>query len=537
MKTRVWPRVAALAALLLVPSVVVGYGVIVHNLVPIKALGNEMALGNTPVKSTTLPGVGTADIERFRRWFYDNAKTLPDTAVRNAFVRRYPTPAAFDARAFKELLMLNGDAGVFGIDSFPAVYRARHASDARLDPYPQYAEGNALPLPQALAMGSIWPDFDRRNRDRLVRGPDGGPRLTTTGDTIPFDPMTLNMGRLTGPTSQAHAHYGLNHLPKSSDPASIRSAPWNYAVARGFPGEVETYAERNAEIYTDLALLTLLEGGNGMSTLSSIYAGSAFHYIADVANAVHTLQGGTPSIANDVTLARIIRQIKAGFGLWGKVPSVAELSLDILSNLHSLSERVFQVELSEALSMAAQSNVDAIPASMRDAPTALTRGDTAMAVNYRSLVNNALRGSRYPEFGSLIAAGVIDDSYESGAEILRLTRLMANTDVRRASAGVIDFDTIPDAKVWTYVSSRADVTMQAALRKFNDLQIKGLKRANEAVTAWWYTYGLVAQPPANKKVEARNTILGRLVRQQLAYLTAAEARRTTWIGTHGGARN
>jgi len=252
---------------------------------------------------------------------------------------------------------------------------------------------------------------------------------------------------------------------------------------------------------------------------------------------VHTLQGGTPSIANDVTLARIIRQIKAGFGLWGKVPSVAELSLDILSNLHSLSERVFQVELSEALSMAAQSNVDAIPASMRDAPTALTRGDTAMAVNYRSLVNNALRGSRYPEFGSLIAAGVIDDSYESGAEILRLTRLMANTDVRRASAGVIDFDTIPDAKVWTYVSSRADVTMQAALRKFNDLQIKGLKRANEAVTAWWYTYGLVAQPPANKKVEARNTILGRLVRQQLAYLTAAEARRTTWIGTHGGARN
>jgi hypothetical protein len=537
MKTRVWPRVAAFAALLLVPSVVVGYGIVVHNLVPARALADEKSLSNTPVKSTTLPGVTIADIDRFRRWFYDNAKTLPDTGLRNGFLRRYPTQAAFNSRAFKEFLMLNGAASVLGIDSFSAVYRARHPVDTRMDPYPQYSEGNPLPLPQALSMGSIWPDFDRRNQDRLFRGPDGAPRLTTKGDTIPFDPMTLNMGRLTGPTSQAHAHYGLNHMPKSSDPAIMRSSPWNFVVARGFPGEVETYAEQNAEIFTDLALLTVLEGGSGMTTLSSLYAGSALHYVADVANAVHTLQGGTPGISNDVTLARIIRQIKAGFGLWGKVPSAEDLSLDILSNLHSLSEKVFQVELTEALSMAAQGNLDAIPASMRDAPTALTRGDTAMAVNYRSLVNNAMRDSRYPEFGRLITAGVIDDSYESGAEILRLTRLMANNDVRRASDGVIDFDTIPDARVWTYVSNRANTTMQAALRKFNDLQIKGLKRANEAVTAWWYAYGLTAQQPANKKAEARNTIIGRLVRQQLAYLSNAEARRARWIETHGGARN
>jgi hypothetical protein len=536
MRTRVWPRLAALAALFLVPSLVVGYGIVIHNLLPIRALADQKALSNTPVRSTTLPGVATADLQRFRRWFYDNAKALPDTAVRNAFVRRYPTPTAFDARAFKEFLMLNGDASVLGIDSFTAVYRARHASDARLDPYPQYAEAEPLPLPQALAMGSIWPDFDRRNQDRLFRGADGAPRLTASGDTIPFDPMTLNMGRLTGPSSQAHAHFGLNHMPKSSDPAIIRSSPWNYVVARGFPGEVETYAEQNTQIYTDLALLTLLEGGRGMSTLSSLYAGSAFHYLADVANAVHTLQGGTPGISNDVTLARIIRQIKAGFGLWGKVPSADELSVDILSNLRSLSEKIFQAELSEALSMAAQHNLDAIPASMQDAPTALTRGDTAMAVNYRSLVNHAMSDSRYPEFGRLLTAGVIDDSYESGAEILRLTRLMANNDVRRANE-VIDFDTIPDAKVWTYVDNRANTTMQAALRKFNDLQIKGLKRANEAIVAWWYAYGLTAQPPASRRLDARNTILGRLVRQQLTYLTAAESRRARWIETHGGARN
>ena len=107
MKTRVWPRLAALAAFLLIPSVVVGYGIVVHNLVPARALADEKSLGNTPIRSTTLPGVETADLERFRRWFYDNAKALPDTAARNAFVRRYPTPTAFDARAFKEFLMMN----------------------------------------------------------------------------------------------------------------------------------------------------------------------------------------------------------------------------------------------------------------------------------------------------------------------------------------------------------------------------------------------------------------------------------------------
>jgi len=536
MSHRVLKRIAALAALLLIPSVAIGYGVLVHNLIPTKALSDEKSLANTPVRSTTVPGVRTADLERFRLWFYNQAKVLPDTGARNGFTRRYPTPAAFDVRAFKEFLMLSGEARVFGIDSFAAAYRARHPADARLDPYPQYNEGASLPLATAIAMGSIWPDFDVRNRDRLFRGPDGRARLTTRGDTVPFDPMTLNMGRLTGPTSQLHAHFGLNHLPKSSDPAVLRSAPYNYVVALGFPGDVETYAEQNAQIYTDLSLLALLEGGAGMPALSSIFAGSALHYISDVSGPVHTLQGGTPGMQNDATLARIIRQIKTGFGLWGTVPPTQEIAIDILANLRTLSEKIFQVELSEALSLTAQNDVNAIPASMRDAPAALTRGDTAMAVNLRALVNNATRDSRYPEFGRLIAAAAVDESYQDGGEIYRLTRAMANNTVRRASV-VIDFDTIPDNQVWQFVSNRGSANTQRALRRFNELQIKGLKRANEAAVAWWYAYGLTAQQPANKRDEARNTILGRLVQGQIGYLNAAETRRAQWIETHGGARN
>lgn len=535
MSKRSLVRTAAAAALLLVPAVALGYGALIHNLVITKGLGDAKSLSNTPIKSTTLSGVTTADLARFRLWFYAQARALPDTAARNGFARRYPTAAAFDAKAFKEFLMMNGRAEVLGVDSFAAVYRTRTPADARQDPYPQYAEGNSLPLLTALAMGTLYVDFDRRNQDRLLWASDGKARVTANGDTVPFDPMTLNMGPLTGPTSQAHAHYGLNHLPKSSDPAVMRSSPYNYVVAIGFPGPVETYAEQNAQIYTDLSLLALLEGGSGMQTLSSIYAGSAFHYIEDVANAVHTLQGGTPGIENDITLARIIRQVKAGFGLWGKVPTKLELSMDILSNLHTMSEKLFQVELSDALMMAAQNNLSAIPESMQGAPAALAGTDTSQLVVYRGLVNAATRDSKYPEFGRLIAAAVVDNSYEDGAEILRLTRAMANNAVRRASM-VIDFDTVPDARIWDFVASRASTNTQNALRRFNNLQIKGLLRANAAVRAWWYGYGLVANPPASKKTEARNTILGRLVAQELAYLNAADARRNTWLASHGGLR-
>jgi len=535
MSKRFLVRAAAVAALVVIPSLAAGYAILIHHLLVTKALGDEKSLTNTPVKNTTLTGVRDADLERFRLWFYNQAKALPDTAARNGFVRRYPTAAAFDATAFKAFVMIAGSTRTLGFDSMAAVYRTLERNEARQDPYPQYHEGASLPLEQALAMGSMYPDLDRRNQDRILRGPDGKPRLTTRGDTVPEDPMTLNMGRLTGPTSDNFAHYGLNHMPKSSDPQVMRSSPYNYVVSLAFPGPVETYAEQSAEIYTDLAQLTLLEGGAGMPTLSALYAGAAFHYIADVANAVHTLQGGTPGIQNDITLARLIRQVKSGFGLWGKVPSNVELSSEILGNLHTLSEKLFQVELSEALMMAAQNNTAAIPESMRGAPAALTRGDTTLHVNYHALVNGAMHDTKYPEFGRLIAAAVVDNSYEDGSEILRLTRAMANNTVRRATQ-VINFDTIPDAKVWDYIASRTSGNTQAALRRFNGLEIKGLQRANEALQAWWYAYGLLANPPASKKNEARNTILARLVRQQVVYLDAADARRATWLASHGGLR-
>src|SRR4051812_38917503 len=47
------------------------------------------------------------------------ARTASDTALRDAWLARYRTPAAFDAWAEKELLLLSPSAEVFGIDRFP----------------------------------------------------------------------------------------------------------------------------------------------------------------------------------------------------------------------------------------------------------------------------------------------------------------------------------------------------------------------------------------------------------------------------------
>src|SRR5439155_2584198 len=121
---------------------------------------------------------------------YELGRTLPDAALRERFLRRYPTPADFDAWAFKELLALHGGAQVVGIDLTP----------------------QASTVEQLVTDGSAEPDTDRRNQGRIAYMLAEGKRVPmkdALGRTVPFDPATLNMGQLEGLSSQAHAHYGL----------------------------------------------------------------------------------------------------------------------------------------------------------------------------------------------------------------------------------------------------------------------------------------------------------------------------------------
>ena len=534
MRKTPFPALAlAVLAVLLQPADGAGYGVRLHDLFPARALADSRAPSGRAVKRDTLPGLTDADVARFRGWFYQRAAALSDPALSRAFRRRYPTPAAFDARAFREFLMMNGEARVLGVDSFAAVYRAMAAQDRALDPHPEYVPGRRLPLTTAIQLGSIYPDLDRRNQSRIWRDAGGGVVRTATGDTVPFDPMTLNMGRLTGLSSQAHGHYGLNHHPKSDALDVLKRAPWDFAVAIGFPGAVETYAEANAQLFTDLALLALLGGRPGWPTLSALYAGSALHYVADVGNPVHTVQAGSYEIYVDATFQAWLRKATTLFGLLGAAPSRSSIGVDILTNLHTLSEELFQYELEDALRRSASGRFEGIPESMHGAVAALDRGDGALRRILADTLARLRSQGPAPAFGAAVTAVVVNAGYEDGADVYRTIRRLAVGPVRRGSV-VIDFDTIPDEELWRFIRPRSSREVRVALDHFNELEARGVARVTEALRWWWGQYVVTSMAPRADRPLLVDLIVRRVVSERLRYLEAAESRRRTWIRTHGG---
>ena len=529
-------RLALVIGLLAAPSAALGYGVWIHYIAPsevLKDFKTAPGLDVPAIRTTMLSGATDADVARFRTWFYSRAAALKDAGVRAAFLKRYPTPASFDLTTFKEFLMMNPDAKVLGVDSFAAVYRARTPADVAMDPTKPYAPGDKISLESALQMGSVYADIDRRNQDRLFRAADGKVVLTTKGDTVPFDPMTLNWGNLTGLSSQAHAHIGLNHMKHSSDPGVLTVAPWNFVAAIGYPTDsVESYAEANAQIYTDLAYVAALGGGSGSDMMSALFAGNAMHYIADVGNPIHTLQVGIKDIYSDATMQYWLGRFKTVFGLLGHTPSRNSIGLDILTNYHTLSEKLFQAELREAVRLDSAGKKDSISPAMKVALDKFRTGDPGFRRVLTALLINSARKAAYPTYGSLIAGAVIDSGFEDGATIYRLTRTIAVSSLRKAGVRV-DFDTIPENRVWEFIRDRSDPAIAAALDTFNLEQGRGLGRVNEAITAWWNAYQGTRLMHTDR-ARVTDWMVARLIVSRLNYLAYADARRQDYINLHGG---
>jgi hypothetical protein len=500
-----------LLLLLVLPAALLAYGTRIHRLLPAKVLAGSLWMNGLPIERETLPPVRAADLDAFRRALWERAAHLTDTATRRAFLARYPDAASFSPVALKELLMMNGAARVVGIDVAP---------------------DSAIPLVSGLELGSVSPDLDRRNQDRLLRDSAGAVRLARNGDSIPFDPMTLNMGRLTGLSSQAHAHMGLNPGPKSADPATLKKEPWNFATAVAFEGPVETYAPDNAQLYTDLAVLAAIDGKPATRTLSALYAGNAMHYLADVGNAVHTIQVGIYPIFVDATIQYWIRRALKLFGLLGRSPSRNSIGIDIVSNLHTYSERLFETELVEAVRLDSLGRRTAVDPSMRPALDALRGGNDSLA---QAIADTFASLGPTPDFGRAIATLTIRANMRDGAEVYRLTRDIISRPLRLGRT-TMDFDTVPDARVWSFARVRRDTARHIALDDFNAVHVRGLARTSTALRTWWLHYLLASHPAAADKARAADAILTRFLKERLAYLAAAEARRATWIAAHGGLR-
>jgi hypothetical protein len=529
-------RLALVTTLLAAPAAALAYGVWVHAIVPIEVLSRLDPKLVPPIKTTMVSGATDADVAGFRLWFYNRAAAIKDSAIHSAFLKRYPNAAAFDAKAFKTFLMMNPEAEVLGVDPFAAVYRARTRNDVAMDPTPPYEPGQRVSIATAVEMGSVFVDIDRRNQDRLYRTPDGRVVLTARGDTVPMDPMTLNWGRLTGLSSQAHAHIGLNHEHHSSDPGVLSMTPWNFVIAIGFPTDsVESYAEANAQLYTDLSYLAMLSGGSGSAMLSDLYAGNAMHYIADVGNAIHTLQAGIERFYTDATMQYWMSRFKTVFGLFGTTPSRNSIGLDILTNHHTLSEKLFQVELQQAWRLDSLGKRDSVAATMRGVLEAMRTGDPMFKRVLDGAVMTNAHKYWYPPFGSLIAGTVIDSSYQDGATIYRLTREIAVPRLHKLGVA-IDFDTVPDAKVWDYVQDRSDPQIRAALDTFNIYQGKALARVHDALTSWWDRYIITGRTAPKDRSGLTDGLMKRVLRSQLNYLNAADARRQEYIDSRGGVK-
>jgi len=515
--------------------VALGYDVWIHYIVPVETLKNFKAAIPVPdVKTARLAGASDADLARFRSWFYARAAGMSDTGVRRVFLKRYPTPASFDAKAFKVFLMMNPEAQVMGVDSFEAVYRARPRADSGLDPTARYTPGQPISLRAALEMGSVYPDLDRRNQDRLARAADGSVVLTARGDTVPFDPMALNWGHLTGLSSQAWAHVGLNHEKHSADPAVLALTPWNFVAAFGFPTDsVESYVEANAQLYTDLSYLAMFSGGTGSDMISYLFGGNAMHYIADVGNQIHTIQAGIKDIYTDATMQYYFNRLKTVFGLLGHTYTRNDIGIDILSNLHTLSEKLFETELANAIRLDSAGKKDSIPSAMQGVLVDLRSGTDQFRRSLEAVVVPNQRKYWQPPYGSLIAGAVIDAGFEEGAKIYRLTRTIAIPRLRKAGTRV-DFDTIPESQVWTFVRNPSSPDIRAALDTFNILQGNGLARVNVALNAWWTYYLIAKQTSSARRPALIDLLVTRLVVDRLNYLAYADARREAYIEAHGG---
>ncbi len=385
-----------------------------------------------------------ADLDAFRALFWKAAAQDP------RFLARFPSVETFDAWAFKEFLMLDPAATVHGFDLVPA--------DAR-----------PLPRLQLLQLASRWPDDDQRNQHRYLRDPktheillEGGGRAQALGEgqqPIPYDPGTLDLGGLTGPTSQGHAHYGLVEGPLSDDPAVLKSDPRRFAV----PPTVHAYGADFAQLYTDLALLAGHSELPSRQWLAMAFAGSGFHHLEDVSNQIHTVQVGIYEFFQAAFIQSKLQDLKSLGGLCGERRSLRQLGLRLIANHHILSEDLFARRV-------AQGDSPGVNAAM----ATLDRDDPV----FLGAATAAVSGSR-GQFGRAIAQADIDQSSVEGAEVYRLAWKLTRPELRdgmgKEFVGGKD-----DPDLWIEHGPKTD----AVLAQFYELESHGLRRAATALRLW-----------------------------------------------------
>jgi hypothetical protein len=451
-------RVAIPLALLLASCLVAGhasaYEQRIHELLSRQAYG-----------ATTVPVGGQASVHALRERVWHAGAESADPALRQRFLARYPTLAAFDAWALKQLMALNPDARVAGFD-----------------------EDVPLPSGDAAAVyarASRLVDDDGRNRERFAHDRERRVEHDTWGRPLPADPATLEMGALTGLSSQAHAHYGLPKLAFSDDPDVLKRDPRRFAV----PPTVHTFGAAFADTYSALAVMAAhLPDGE---RLALVQAGAAAHHIEDVANQIHTVQIGLYDFFVDAKIESIKEELRSVGGLARPRPDFVSIGLDIITNHHLLTEALFAKHL-------------LAPGDPVAALTARAPSDAELDAALAAIPANCA-----PGFGNAITSALIERSSYEGPEVYRAIRAAAQRRFSRAGQHFSESDD-PDAAL----------VPGADLSRFWALEAAGVRRSQQALHAWWQRFDACRAADA-----ATVTAIGeRLLRDRLDALDEADAR-------------
>jgi hypothetical protein len=416
---------------------------------------------------TALPATEEATARALREAVYRAGASAP-APTGQRFLARYPALADFDAWEWKRFLGLNPDMRVAGLD----------------DDQPLPAGSDGAPV---YAAASRLPDDDQRNQRRYRHDKNRQVVKDPYGQPLPEDPATLEMGSLSGLSSQAHAHYGLPQLQFSDEPSVLKSDPRRFAV----PPTVHTFGADYAALYSQLAVVAAhLPGG---LRLALTHAGAAAHHVEDVANQIHTVQVGVYDFFVDAKIQSIKEDLRSVGGLLHGRQSFVSIGIDIIANHHSLIESLYAKHLL----------TPGDPVAALTAPV-----DDAFAADLARLPSGC-----DPEFGRAITRALIERSSFEGAPAYAAIRAVADPRLSRAGQHFGDDDD-PDRSI------RAGVD----LTDFYALEARGARRSDQALAAWWRSFTACQSAPA----AVANDFAVELVRQRLDTLDAIEARARAW---------
>ena len=451
---------------------------------PVHQIIGERALPATLPRDLARPTM--ADVDELRAATWQAGSSHPDAGVRARFLARFPSERLFDGWAWKELLGLTPEARVVGIDALPDV-----GQDARA----------------VAAFSSRLPDDDKRNVERFAHGADRKVRRDAAGQPIPADPAQLDMGALTGLSSQAHAHYGLPALQFSDSPDVLKADPRRFA----YPPTAKAFAPEFAQMHTDVAIAAATSGTKGGRALSWVWLGAAHHYIEDVSNQVHTLQAVYPFFVD----AKMQSWKENMLSLWGLLrprPGFVEIGIGIIKNHHLFLEDLWGARVSDA------ATGRPAPAGAAAGLAALAAGDAQMeaALDARALASSG-------PFSQVIAEELVEASSREGGEVYLAARDIANPRLSRSR--------------YVYEARTADSELRASpdparFARFYELEARGFARAASAVRRHVRlfqeeTARAGASDEARRAV--RDAALGRLVAASLDAMDAREKRLSAWL--------